>query len=96
MYVNVGITLSLLMFKSIHGLAPNYISNEIIMEIEVNNRITRHNNCNNVYVPFISTNCTRNSFSYQGPILWKYLPDNLKECTSNEMFKRKAKYHFLN
>ena len=33
--------MSLFMFKTIHGLVPNYISNEILVSVDVTERITR-------------------------------------------------------
>ena len=43
--------MSLLVFKCVHGLAPNYLSNEIIMEIEVSERTRRNINENDVFIP---------------------------------------------
>ena len=86
--------MSLLVFKCVHGLAPAYLSNEIIMAVDVSNRHTRNLNVNNLYVPTVNTECTRSSFSYQGPIVWNTLPDDLKECTNLNTFKLKAKMFF--
>jgi len=46
--------MALLMYKSIHGLAPNYLCNEITMEIEVANRTSRHINENDAHVPMLN------------------------------------------
>ena len=86
--------MSLLMFKCIHGLAPDYLSNEVIMAVEISNRNTRNLNINNVHVPAVNTECTKNSFSYCGPVVWNSLPDDLKECTNLNMFKLHAKDFF--
>ena len=74
----------------IHGLAPAYLSNEITMAVDVSNRYTRNFNVNNLYVPIVNTECTRSSFSYQGPIVCNSLPDDLKKCTNLSTFKLKA------
>ena len=88
--------MSLLVFKCVHGLAPNYLSNEIIMEIEVSERIRRNINENDVFIPFVNIDGTKNAFSYRGPVVWNSLGDQLKECTDINDFKKKAKLYFLN
>ena len=87
--------MALLMYKSIHGLAPNYLCNEIIMEIEVANRISRHINENDVHIPDTDLVITKNAFSCMGPSIWNNLPNIIKECTSLTTFKMKAKKHFI-
>ena len=87
--------MALLMYKSIHGLAPNYLCNEIIMEIEVSDRTKRHINENNVHMPDAYLEITKNAFSCKGPYVWNSLPNFLKECTSLTTFKMKAKKHYL-
>jgi hypothetical protein len=82
--------MSVLMYKCIHGEAPTYLSNEITMEIEIANRVTRNVNENNVYMPDVNLNITKSSFSYCGPLIWNSLTDDLKECTSLNIFKKKA------
>ena len=88
--------MSLLVFKCIYGLAPDYLSNEIIMEIEVSERARRNINENNVFIPYVNIDGTKNAFSYRGPLVWNSLKDDLKECTDINDFKRKAKLHFMN
>ena len=84
------------MYKSIHGLAPNYLCNEITMEIEVSNRTSRHINENDVHMPDAYLEITKNAFSCKGPYAWNKLPNFIKECTSLTSFKMKAKKHFTN
>ena len=88
--------MALLMYKSIHGLAPNYLCNEITMEIEVSNRTSRHINENDVHMPNAYLEITKNAFSCKGPYVWNKLPNYIKECTSLTSFKMKAKKHFTN
>ena len=47
-----------------HGLVPDYLTNVITMQIEVTNRETRSCNENNVHVPSVNLEFTKNSFSY--------------------------------
>ena len=88
--------MSLLVFKCIHGLAPDYLSNEILMAIEVSERTGRNVNENDVFIPCVNIEMTRNTFSCRGPIVWNGLQDHLKECTDVNDFKNKAKLYFLN
>ena len=87
---------SLLMFKSIHGLAPDYMVNDIVMAIEVSERQTRNNNVNDLYIPVVNIEISKHALSYQGPKVWNSLPDSVRECTNLETFKCKARGHFLN
>ena len=87
--------MSLLIFKCIHGLAPDYLCNEITMAIEVTTRNSRFINSNDVYVPITNTECVKKSFSYRGPVVWNALPDDLKECANLNTFKYKVRDYFL-
>ena len=46
--------IAILMFKSIHGLAPHYLCDEITLQRDISTRSTRSLDCNNVYVPCAS------------------------------------------
>jgi hypothetical protein len=87
--------MSLLMFKSIHGLAPDHLCNEVTMAIEVSDRLTRHVNEHNVVTPFVNVDLSKGAFSYQGPCVWNSLPDDLKQCTDINVFKSRAKQYFI-
>ena len=45
--------MSLVMFKSILGIAPDYLCNEITMAVEISDRLTRHVHENDVLIPFL-------------------------------------------
>ena len=87
--------MALLMFKCIYGLAPNYLSDEIVMEVEVANRLSWYVNENNVHVPECHLEITKYLFSCMGPTVWNELLDYVKECTSLSSFKGKAKKYCL-
>ena len=53
----------IIMFKSIHGLASDHPCNEIILSVEVSERLTRHVNENDVMIPYVNINVTKASFS---------------------------------
>ena len=87
--------MSLFMFKTIHGLVPNYISNEILMSVDVIERISRNVDENDLYVPNVFKECAKKAFTYTGPKIWNSLPTRLKECTNLDVFKQEARKHFL-
>ena len=72
--------MSILMFKSIHGLAPDYMCDEINMQCDIAERSTRSLNFNNAVVPYVSLESFRNAFAYRGPVLWNALPLSTKKC----------------
>lgn len=83
--------ISLLMFKCIHGLAPDYLCNEITMHVDVAERLGRMFNVNNVYVPFSNLEIFKKAFVYKGPTIWNSLPDSMKEIHTLDSFKRNMK-----
>ena len=85
----------MLMFKSIHGLVPNYLCDEITMQRDIAERTTRYTIDNNVHVPHITLECCKNAFAYRGPVLWNALPENIKKCESLNGFKQCLKLHVV-
>ena len=73
----------IMMFKSIHGLVPDYICDEITMQRDITVRTTR----SNVHVPHIILECCKNAIlSIRGPVLWNALPENIKKCETLNCF----------
>ena len=60
--------MSILMYKSIHGMAPAYLCNEITLHSEIAERTTRSVNDNNVYVPYAHLESFKNSFTHRVPL----------------------------
>ena len=87
--------LIMLMFKSIHGLVPNYLCDEITMQRDIAEGTTRSAIDNNVHVPHITLECCKNAFAYRGPVLWNALPENIKKCESLNGFKQCLKLHVV-
>ena len=83
------------MFKSIHGLVPNYLCDEITMQRDIAERTTRSTIDNNVHVPHITLECCKNAFAYRGPVLLNALPENIKKCESLNGFKQCLKLHVV-
>ena len=87
--------MSILMFKSIHGLAPDYMCDEINMQCDIAERSTRSLNFNNAIVPYFSLESFRNCFAYRGPVLWNALPLSTKKCETLASFKKCLKIKIL-
>ena len=68
----------MLMFKSIHGLVPNYLCDEITIQRDIAERTTRSTIDNNVHVPHIILEGCKNAFTHRGPVLWNALPEILR------------------
>ena len=79
--------LTTLMFKAIHGLAPNYLCDNVTMNFDVNGYNTRGCDNMNVYIPRPHKEIYRNSFAYQGAVLWNSLPPEIKESENLNAFK---------
>ena len=62
--------MSILMYKSIHGMAPAYLCNEITLHSEIAEKTTRSVNNNNVFVPYAHLESFKNSFTHRSPIVW--------------------------
>ena len=68
-----------MVYKSLHGLAPSYLS------FKFERRETAYNlrdSENKLNVPLPHTNYYRNSFSYSGAIFWNSLSCDLREAES--------------
>ena len=83
-----------IIFKCIHRLAPDYLTNEITFMHEIQNRVTRQHNL--LHVPFAKTSCFKKSFSIYGPQLWNSLPLELRSMNDLECFKRSYKFLIKN
>ena len=81
---------TLLMFKCIHGQAPDYLVNNVIMDFEVRKVSSRRHDLN-LYVPFAENEFYKNLLFYRGPHFWNSLPNCLKEITNVELFKMSLK-----
>ena len=87
--------LATLMYKAIHGDAPQYMCNQLTMACEYHNRDTRYSSSMNVHVPKPKHESLRNSFQYSGAVAWNQLPMFLKESSTLEGFKKGYKKHYF-
>ena len=78
---------SMLMFKAIHGEAPNYLTNQIIMECDVHDYSLRNNITMNTYMPQPKCEKYKQSLMYAGGMVWNNLDDNLRDISRFDNFK---------
>ena len=83
-----------LMFKCLHGQAPNYLSDMFYYESEVHNYPTRHSQALNLKPPTFNTELFRTSLVYQGTSVWNKLPLHIKECKTISIFHKQCLNHF--
>ena len=79
--------LTILMFKAIHGIAPTYLSDRIVMNFDVNGYDTRGSDMD-LYLPTLHKESYRNSFMYMGGKPWNELPEFVQNSRNIESFKR--------
>ena len=68
-----------MVYRSLHGLAPNYLSSKFERREDAYNLTNSENELN---VPLPRTNYYKNSFSYSGAILWNSLPCSFRKAES--------------
>ena len=81
----------LLMFKCIHGLAPSYMSNDVLMECEMIPRPLRNSDSMDVYIPFISNSYQSKTFIATAGECWNELPRVLQDVCDINQFKMQVK-----
>ena len=85
----------LMVYKSLHGLAPPYIRD--LLKEYIPSRSLRSVNSMLLCVPRTRlTTYGDRSFEKAAPSLWNSLPDNVKQCDSLPVFKRRLKTHLFN
>lgn len=80
----------ILMFKCINGLAPSYLCDDFVFNVDVNSYTTRSHPMN-VIIPL----CHNKSFKTKGSMCWNRLPAECKDAPSIHVFKKKLK-SFMN
>ena len=84
----------LLTYKSLNGLAPHYLSELLEINTTGPNTRSKTQTCLNVPKTKMSTYGDR-SFSFQAPMLWNCLPDEIRRAPNVNLFKNKLKTHLF-
>ena len=69
------------MFKAVHGIAPTYLSNRIVINFDVYGYDTGGSDMD-LYVPTLPKEAYRNSCMYMGGKLWNDLPEFVQNSTN--------------
>ena len=93
-YQRVEYQTVLMVYKSLHGLTPSYIS-DLFHTSGENYRYSLRNSHINLHLPKPRTNMMKRSFSYKGAYLWNSLPIEVRESQSLNGFKYKCKQYLL-
>ncbi len=76
-------------YKGIHGIAPQNISNQLRPSRDGGTRVTRSNEGYNLEVPRSRLETSRRSFKYRGPWYWNLLDSHIQSSESFEIFKHR-------
>ena len=78
---------AVLMYKSVHGLAPVYLTDNVVMAGEIHDRDTRLSHSNDVHIPPYNTDVLKRSFIFNGGVIWNKLPDEIRMANDVLDFK---------
>ena len=73
---------------------PAYLKEHLVQRVP--SRQTRSAESPLLYVPKLTTDFARRSFSYAAPVIWNSLPTEVMLCTSEHSFKRHLKTLLFN
>ena len=79
-----------MVFKSLNGLTPEYLSELFVNRSDVTEYLLK-DSVNKLALPLPRTNFFKNSFSYSGGVLWNSLPSDPRRAKSLSDFS-----HLLN
>ena len=85
----------IMVFKTLKGLNPSYMSDMFKSVSDVSSRITRSSQSKNLYVPRKKLCVSRRSLRYSGAVLYNALGSTIQDCQSLASFKYKAFKHFM-
>ena len=77
-----------MMYKILHGLAPNYLQDMFTLQNEVHNVNTRGSQNDQIWIDKgIKSKIHRSSFRFYAPCSYNALPSNIRNCKSVNSFK---------
>jgi hypothetical protein len=91
----LNLDLSIIIFKGIHKLSPDYISNQISLTSGIHRYNTRQASSTNIYHVHTPNKLSTQSIKYTAPHLWNSMPNHIKNEQSFLLFKSKCKKYFL-
>ena len=82
-----------MMFKALHGMAPEYLSEMFVKTSQIHSRSLRSTDNDMLRVPYARTNYFENSFTVSGAKLWNTLPLALRLTSNLNTFKQNVTSH---
>ena len=79
------------MYKTMHNLAPAYLSELFHYTNEIHDRVLKSTHDNILYVPKPNIELFQTSFCYSVSKIWNAMPDSIIHASSVQQFK----YRFL-
>ena len=88
--------ISVTLFKCIHGNAPDYLKDLIVLS-QPQTGLCTSNRANHLVPPPFPKYCkVSNAFRYFAPTVWNNLPPYIRSATSLSNFKSSLKAHYFN
>ena len=84
-----------MVYKSLNGLAPDYLVNLYTKVWEKHTRNLRSVTNDDLAVPFAKTNYFQKSFSVEGAYIWNSLPTDVKQIQNINTFNLSLRSHLL-
>ena len=81
--------IALLTFKSLHTIAPSYLSS--LIQPYVHSRALRSSSAHRLCVPHVSSVFGSRGFRSAGPAIWNSLPLSVTSCSTIHTFKKQLK-----
>ena len=85
-----------LIYRCVHGLAPDYLAQNIVNSMKTHSYGTRSMSSNNIYIGRSRTDWGRRTFRKHGAGLWNHLPRHIKHSANIQVFKKNLKDYILN
>ena len=90
----IDFKIALLVFKSIQGMAPNYLND--LLSVKTCPRLLRSSlDTAKLQVPRTKTTAGDRAFSVYAPKLWNSLPAEIRELPTLPLFKKHLKTYFF-
>ena len=85
---------SVMVYKSVNGLAPEYLCSKF-SERSCASVYSLRDTTGQLAVPIPRTNYLKNSFSYNGAVIWNSLPLELRQANSFNSFRSGCSEYFF-
>ena len=93
--IRIQYHIGVMVFKSLNGLAPEYLTNLLTKPSQMHDRNLRSNDKDILKIPFSRTTYYDKSFSVTGPRFWNSLPLELRQSSHLNSFKKALKSYLL-